>query len=212
MKKIFIFFIALMLSQVFVFSQETTPNIENIFAGKKEIYFKFNISARQEIETLTKIISIDNVTKDNVVFAYANKKEFAQFLTLDYTYTLLVHPGELNKNPEMFDVAQSKQIQSWNAYPTYSAYEAMMYQFATDHPTICHIYNIGTLASGRKLLYAKISKNITTHENEPRFLYVSSIHGNETSGFIHMLHLIDTLLSSYGTNPRITAILDNTEL
>jgi PKD repeat protein len=212
MKKILLLFLALMLNSVCSYSQETTKNIENIFAGKKEVYFKFNISSRQEIGMLTKIISIDNVTKNNVVYAYANKKEFAQFLSYNYQYTLLINPGDLDKNPAMFDIAQSKQTKSWNSYPTYSAYEAMMYQFATDHPTLCQTYNIKTLSSGRKLLLVKISHNINVHENEPQFLYTSTIHGNETSGYIHMLHLIDTLLTSYGTNARITNILDNTEL
>jgi PKD repeat protein len=185
---------------------------DSVFAGKKEIYFKFQISSRQEINTVTRIISIDKITDGNEVYAYANKKEFTNFLQAGYDYELLPHPGDLIKDPEMIHVEDIKQINAWNAYPTYAAYEAMMYQFATDHPSMCQIYNIKTLASGRKLLVAKISHNVTSHENEPRFLYTSTIHGNETSGYIHMLHLIDTLLNNYGTNARITYILDNTEL
>ncbi len=196
------------------FSQLTLSKkkyIDSLFQNRKEITFKFSVSSRQEIDSLTRIISIDNV-KGNEVFAYADKKEFAKFLSLNYNFILLQHPGEMNKNPKMFDKVDIKQVLAWNAYPTYNAYESMMYQFAANYPSLCQIYNIKTLASGRKLLFAKISHNITAHENEPQFLYTSSIHGNETSGFIHMLHLIDTLLNSYGTNPRITAILDNTEI
>ncbi len=216
MKRVLVYFVLVLLVCVaeFSFSQEVDNPIANsVFAGKKEVYFKFNIASRLEILTLTRIISIDNVTSNNVVYAYANKKEFTQFLDLNYQYTLLTNPGDLITNPAMSGVVRSKQIQAaWNAYPTYAAYEAMMYQFATDYPALCKVYNICTLASGRKLLLAKISNNINTHENEPQFLYTSTIHGNEPSGFVHMLHLIDTLLSSYGTNARITNILNNTEL
>jgi PKD repeat protein len=212
MKKLCLFVQLFLLFVISASSQEiSSPYADSLFTGKKEVYFKFNISSRQEIATITRVVSISNVTQNNEVFAYANKKEFVKFLQMGYSYTLLVSPGELNTNPLMYDVGQ-KQINAWNAYPTYAAYEAMMYQFATDYPALCQIYNIKTLGSGRKLLVAKISHNVTSDENEPQFLYSSTIHGNETSGFIHMLHLIDTLLSSYGTNTRITTLLNNSEI
>lgn len=209
----FYLFICFFLSSLIIASAQelSSPIADSIFAGKKEVYFKFNISSKQEIETVTRIVSIDKVIAENVVFAYANKKEFVKFMQLGYDYSLLTHPGDLIKNPTMFDVGQ-KQTTAWNSYPTYAAYEAMMYQFATDYPSFCKIYNICTLSSGRKLLVAKISHNVNSHENEPQFLYTSTMHGNETSGYIHMLHLIDTLLNGYGSNTRITYILDNTEL
>ncbi|NTW31500.1 MAG: T9SS type A sorting domain-containing protein [Bacteroidetes bacterium] len=195
------------------FSQKTNNNLaDSIFGKKKEVYFKFKISSKNEIGMLTKLISIDKVAKNKEVFAYANKKEFKLFLLHNYDYQILIHPGERNKNPKMINVVNSKQINSWNAYPTYSAYESMMYQFSSAYPNLCKTYNIKTLSSGRKLLFVKISKNVNTHENEPQFLYISTIHGDETSGYVHLLHLIDTLLSSYGTNSRITDLIDNTEI
>ncbi|MFH0865003.1 MAG: M14 family zinc carboxypeptidase [Bacteroidota bacterium] len=204
------FFLSFFVSGI---AQEiSNPYTDSIFTGKKEIYFKFHIVSRQEINAVTRIISIDKVTSENDVYAYAGKKEFIRFLLTGYEYEILKHPGDLIINPLMFDIADIKQINAWDAYPTYSAYEAMMYQFAADYPSLCEIYNIKTLASGRKLLVAKLSHNISSHENEPQFLYTSTMHGNETSGYIHMLHLIDTLLNGYGSNTRITYILDNTEL
>lgn len=182
---------------------------DSVFAEKKEIYFTFKISSRQEINTLTNVISIDKVTKDNIVFAYSNKKEFAEFLRLSYKFRLLTHPGEINISPKMSDTGIKG---AWNAYPTYSAYEAMMYKFAADYPSLCKITDIFTLASGRKILFAKISDNVNFRESEPQFLYTSSIHGDETSGFVHLLHLIDTLLAGYGSNPRITDLLSNMEI
>jgi PKD repeat protein len=213
MKNIKIALLALLLSFLgaSLFSQETTATVDNVFAGKKEIYFKFSVSARQEINDISRIISVQKVTNSIEVYAYANRKEFAKFLEHHYSYTLLPYPGV--SNPQMCDEKNIKQIlTAWNAYPTYSAYEAMMYQYAANYPSICQVYNIKTLASGRKLLVAKISHDVTVHENKPQFLYTSTMHGNEPSGYIHMLHLIDTLLSNYGTNARITNILDNIEL
>lgn len=193
------------------FSQETTTTVDHIFSGKKEVYFKFSVSSKQEVNEISRVISIQKVTKSLEVYAYANKKEFTKFLEYSYSYTLLPYPGL--SNPQMCDEKNVRQIQTaWNAYPTYSAYEAMMYQYAASYPSICRVYTMTTLASGRKLLVAKISHNVADHENKPQFLYTSTMHGNEPSGYIHMLHLIDTLLSNYGTNARITNILDNIEL
>ncbi|MFA4851017.1 MAG: M14 family zinc carboxypeptidase [Bacteroidales bacterium] len=187
------------------------PYVDSLFQNRKEVYFKFNIDSRQEINSLTTVISIDNV-KGNTVLAYANKKEFTKFIQLNYNYTILTSPGERIINPRMLDNVNLKQIQTWDSYPTYNAYETMMNQFASNYSSLCNVYTIKTLASGRKLILAKISHNVNTHENEPQFLYTSTMHGNETSGFVHMLHLIDTLLSSYGTNPGITSLLDSTEI
>ena len=49
-------------------------------------------------------------------------------------------------------------------------------------------------------------------EAEPQFLYTSSIHGDETTGYVLMLHLIDYLLSGYGTDPTITNLINTTEI
>ncbi|MCD4735966.1 MAG: carboxypeptidase regulatory-like domain-containing protein, partial [Bacteroidales bacterium] len=51
-----------------------------------------------------------------------------------------------------------------------------------------------------------------SEEGEPRFLYTSSMHGDELTGFILMMHLIDHLLENYGQDTRITDMINNTEI
>ena len=210
--------ILLIISGCFLFSTVYTQNnvndrqlIDKIFDKKIETYFKFEISSTKQIHELTKIISIDNV-KNKTVYAYANKKEFEKFLSLNIDYTILTSPGELIKNPKMLDKVNIREITDWDFYPNYEAYESMMYQFETDYPNICKIVNIDTLPSGRKLLIAKITDNILAHENEPEFLYTSTMHGDETAGYVLMLRLIDYLLSNYDLNNRITDMVDNIEI
>ena len=199
-----IFLIYFFSCQIFLaFSQN---EIDSLFNKRSEIYFKFNISSRSEINSLTRMISIDNV-KGNQVFAYANKKDFFNFLQLNYSYSILNTPSSLI-NPKMFD-KNEKGNYNWNAYPTYQAYESMMYQFAADYPTLCKLDTIGILASGRKLLAVKISNNVNKIENEPQFLYTSSIHGDEVTGYVLMLRLIDDLLSNYGKDSLITYLVNH---
>ena len=199
---------------IFSQNQAIESPLDKVFKEKTERYFKFNINSKKEIHSLTNIISIDNVI-DNEVFAYASKKDFKEFLKLNIAYTLLPSPGNLIKNPKMLSLENfinSEGVDNWDYYPTYEAYEAMMYQFETDYPDICKIVNIGTLPSGRKLLIARITDNLMANENEPEFLYTSTMHGDETVGYILMLRLIDHLISNYNIDTRLTNLVNNNEI
>ena len=105
----------------------------------------------------------------------------------------------------MVSVAQG----SWNKYPTYQEYENMMNAFAADHPDTCEIITLGTLSSQRKLMVAHINNG--TSEGKPKFLYVSTIHGDETTGWILMLRMIDYILNN-PEEPEVKNVLDNIDL
>ena len=170
-----------------------------------EVYFSFQLSDLSQISSITKEISISKI-KGNTVYAYANQKEFSAFAGRKIDFTVLTAPSEI------YPVQMSndpKQVLTWNYYPTYPAYETLMTDFAAAHPAICKLITIATLTSGRKILALRISDNVNTEENEPQFLYTSSIHGNELTGAILMLHLADYLLSGYGTDSRITNMVNN---
>jgi len=174
----------------------------------KEIYFKFEIGQRAELESLTKVVSIDNVKKQTV-FAYANPKEFKEFLKLGYSYEILPHPGTLI-DPVM--ATTKEQMRDWDTYPTYETYISMMNDFETNYPELCEIVDIGNSINGRDILFAKISDNVATAEDEPEFMYTATMHGDETAGYVLMLRLIDHLLTNYGTDPQITNLVDNVEI
>ena len=106
----------------------------------------------------------------------------------------------------------STVFSQWDKYPTFDVYITMMEKFGTDYPELCRIIEIGESVQGRKLLIAKVSDNAGTHEKEPGFLYLAAIHGDETLGYILMLHLIDYLLSNYGTDTLVTKLVDNIEI
>jgi len=157
-----------------------------------ETYFEFKVQDRKELDQLTRIISIDNV-RDGVVRAYANERELAEFETLGYAYEVLPAPSSLIV-PRMADTKDG--LKDWDAYPTYDAYVAQMYQFAIDYPSICRVYNIGNTVSGRELLFAKISDNPDIDEDEPEVLHTSTMHGDETTGYILLLRMIDSILTT----------------
>ncbi|MCX6831935.1 MAG: M14 family zinc carboxypeptidase [candidate division Zixibacteria bacterium] len=177
-------------------------------AEASQYYFKFNIQSPKELDELTKIVSIDNV-KDDTVYAYANDREFAKFKATGYSYTILPNPGDLI----VPDMARSlSETKAWDVYPTYQQYLDMMNQFEYNHGSICKLINIGSTVEGRQLLVLKISDNVNSDEDEPEAFYSSTMHGDEVTGYVMMLRLIDSLLTSYGTDTRITNLINNTEI
>ncbi len=177
-------------------------------ATAAERYFKFEIDSEEQIGKLTKIISIDRVDS-NTVYAYANDKEYDEFLKMGIPHEVLPAPSTLAD----VKMAQTKDaVREWDSYPTYSAYVSMMYQYATDYPSICRIVNAGQSEEGRDILFAVISDNVSTEENEPEVMYTSTMHGDETVGYVLMLRLIDSLLVSYGTDSLATRLIDSCEI
>jgi murein tripeptide amidase MpaA len=201
----------------FIFTLIVTPklfsqvpaekNADYYLNSRDEVYFKFPAGG-QNINLLTRIISIDNL-KDDTVYAYANRKEFERFSELNIPIMVLIPPG-LQKPVKMSLTA--KDMKDWNSYPSYGAYLDLMSNFASNYPALCQIYEIDTSLQGRKLLFAKISDNVTQKEAEPEFMFTSSIHGDELTGYILCLHLIDYLLSNYGTDPLVTRLIDSVEI
>ncbi len=210
MKQLFTLIAGILLI-INVSAQDNSRNLESAnqqLDSRGEVYFQFNLEDRQDIGLISRMISVDKIT-GNQVIAYANKKEFQKFLEYTSEFETLLPPS-LSVYAEMSD--DPKQVLDWNYYPTYTAYETIMSEFATNHPDICRLITITTLNSGRKIQVLKITDNPDIQENEPEFLYTSSIHGDETTGYVLMLHLIDYLLTNYTTDPRITEMINNTEI
>jgi len=208
MKKGILIFLGL-LSYFVSFSQ---VDVNQLFENHPEVIIKFTVQDRSELETLTRIMSIDKVIGDEVT-AYTVQTEFEHFLTLNIPFEIverkILTPEELNMLD--FEAIQNSR-NDWNYYPNYDAYLSMMTQFAIDYPQLCRIVEFGTSIQNRKLLACVISSNVHEREAEPQVFWSSSMHGDELAGYVLMLRYIDYLLSNYGTDARITHLLDNTEI
>lgn len=192
-----------------IFAQQFINSIDTLFNTNTEIIFKFTVANKNEINKLSRIISIDNVKGDTVI-AYANKKEFKMFLNENIPFQII--SKEIDVDLNILSSLNGKNITAWDFYPTYNVYDSLMQSFQNNYPSLCRVFSIKTLSSGRKILFAKISANSDSTESEPKILLTSSIHGDELTGYILMLRLIDYLLTNYNINNRIKNILDNTEI
>jgi hypothetical protein len=100
----------------------------------------------------------------------------------------------------------------WDVYPSHHEYVEMMLGFQASHPDICRLDTIGQSVAGREILVIKITDQPDIREPEPAFYYTSTMHGNETTGYVILLRLIDHILGNYGNDPLVTRLVDNIEI
>ncbi|MBR4137512.1 MAG: hypothetical protein IKU05_03800, partial [Bacteroidales bacterium] len=73
-----------------LFAQET--NLSKLMQERNEYYFTFNLNGNDNLQKIAQTISVDRVD-GNVVTAYANNKQFAEFQTMGYEVTLQTPPS-----------------------------------------------------------------------------------------------------------------------
>jgi len=197
---------------IFVAGQENFDNkiklAEEYLKNRGEVYFQIKIKSKSQINYLSQIVSVDKY-ENNRVYAYANKNQFQDFLKLKLEYKVLTPPSLLKPVKMLKSI---KHAYEWNYYPNFQQYIGMMHNFAQDYPSICQIYDIGSSVEGRSILFVKISDNVEMDEPEPEFMYSSTMHGDETTGYVLMLRLIDYLLRNYSVDSKVTHLVDNLEI
>ncbi len=181
---------------------------------KGDVYISVSRKIISEYPEILYLSSIDYHTPERI-FLYSNRKAMEVILANDIDFRIEKSPGQVafDLNMKTWEDLKEKDLtDSWDFYPTYEAYEQLMYQFEADFPDLIEIQNILTLPSGRSLLFAKISANVQERESGPRFMYTSTMHGDETTGFILSLRLIHHLLTHYGVSDEVTHLVDNLEI
>jgi carboxypeptidase D len=98
------------------------------------------------------------------------------------------------------------------AYNSYESMTSMLEAYVADFPAIARLYTLGQSVQGRELWAMRISDNPDDEEDEPEFKYVGGMHGDEPVGTELCLYFIGLLLNQYGLSPRVTNLIDSTEI
>ena len=98
------------------------------------------------------------------------------------------------------------------SYRTHAQIGTFLQQVANDHPGITSLHTIGNSYQGRAMWAIQITDNPGVEEDEPEFRYISTLHGDEWVGNEMCLYLIDELTNNYGTDPDITALVDEIDI
>lgn len=162
------------------------------------------VSGDDDVQTLIDAgYLITSVSGDHATL-FATLDEMAQLLSDGYIVTEI---GEDGTGP-----APTPGAKGLGVYHDYAALTAELQAYAAAHPDIARLTSLGQSVQGRELWAIKITDNPDTEEDEPEFKYVSTMHGNEFVGVEMCLYFIDRLLTDYGTDARITDLVDSTEL
>lgn len=204
---------------------KTKERAKQLLNIQGELTFSFKVNSSKDVISETQNMSFVNFDEStNTVTAWANTKQFTQFLEKGIPYTIddaqndltpRLMTNQLNNSLGRFTNTLTFPL---TAYPTYADYAQQMQDFEDDNPTLVETFSIGSTGQGDKeLLFVKISDNIGTDESEPRLMLTSSMHGDEIAGYPMMLNLIDYILEAYGNNShvdhlRIKDLVENAEI
>lgn len=184
--------------------------LSQLMRNRGEYYFTITMEEALEIPDLGNLCSVDGTDGKNVV-CYANQEEYDRLLSLGVT-PVLETPPSLRANVTMWN---GQGTYNWNSYLTYDQYVSMMQGFpdkaaAVNDGRTCTLFSLGTLSTSnhRQLLGVRINNG--SPEGKPKFLYSSTMHGDEVTGMILMLHLIDELCTS--TDSRIVTLLNDVDI
>jgi len=162
---------------------------------------------RESIDIITRKVSINSVIGDKVYISLS-PATVNWFTEQRFSYSIV----QRSETKGILTAQDLSEAMDWQTYPSYSDYLAIMQNFAASYPSICDLDTIGTSINGRLVIVRKISDNAKVDEEEPEVFYTSTIHGDETGGFVLMMRLADSLLKSYPNSQRIKNMIDNLEI
>ncbi len=174
-----------------------------------EVFVSIDLKEFNGLKNSISDLSYDKTNEGRIYF-YSNLKGISQLSSNNINFRLEAVPSML------IDVKMANSVSdftsNWDAYPTYQQYDSLMHQFAFDYPNICKLHTLGTLSSGRKIYAVQLGDSVNVNQNELRFLYTSTMHGDEVTGYVMMLRLIDYLLSNYTTNAEVQFLMNNIDI
>ena len=99
----------------------------------------------------------------------------------------------------------------WEGFHTYWEMVADIRAVAAAHPGIVKLSSIGKSYKGRDIWVAKVSDNVATDEAEPEVMFDGLHHSDEHMGLEMNLHILHWLAEGYGSDSRITNLVNTRE-
>ena len=175
---------------------------------------------RATLQVVQGFVDVDHRRDREAIWAYASPADRERLRALGIPFEEA--PEFCGNAIDMLTAAEVEATGwSWAAHPTYSAYTARLQYFADTYPNLVRRVEIGSTTNTvrpHKLLALKISDRPDFAEDEPEVFLSSTMHGDETTGYVLLLHLIDELLTHYDPasldpyDQEITRLVDSVEI
>ncbi len=182
-------------------------DLDKLMQQRGEYYFSLNVQDLNEVQAINEICSVDKINGNNII-CYANNNQYELLLKQGYKPSLLTPPSMENE-AKMWD---QRGTYEWDSYLTYTQYVSMMEGFPTSTVSgrTCTLVDLGTLSTSNHRRILGVRVNNGNPNGKPRFLYTSTMHGDEVTGMILMLRLINELCTS--TDSRIVDLVNNLDI
>lgn len=207
------FILIIFLSILSIFITPIFSQTREVLQGGQTV-LKIAVHNRDSIPFYLQNFSVESIkTAEDSNFLWVTLclpcEDYNRFSSMDIPYTVV--PSTQDRALTMATTIE--QMAQWNRYPTLAVYQEMMHNFQIQYPNLCQIDTIlASTPGGRPILVAHLTNNVTQNNEKPQVWYASSMHGDEITGIVLMLRLIDYLLTNYGTNEEATSILNNIDL
>jgi hypothetical protein len=137
----------------------------------------------------------------------ADEGRAAQLTSLGFTVEVAV------ADLEGFYASRLGHLRDYGGYHTYTTAIQAMDALAAAHPTIMsQKFSIGTTIEGRSLWVYKISSSPNSDNGNPEIFFNGYIHAREPIGCEVVLDLATTLANGYGSDSRITNIVNTRQI
>lgn len=108
--------------------------------------------------------------------------------------------------------AAAGEPSGYEYFHTYAEVNAEIDGVVAAHPSIAQRFSMGASYEGRDIGGIKVSDNVAFDENEPEVFIVAQLHANERATGELALYLLNLLVDGYGSDSRITAIVNSREI
>jgi hypothetical protein len=193
--------------QAYSQNQQNDQLLREIVTRCHQATVKIPYPGKQALNELSGKVSVSSV-RNRYAEIVVSPLTVEWFILQNYNYEII----ENNEAKGILTSTSVKEAMEWASYPTYTQYDSIMHSFISLYPSLCRLDTIGVTNYGKYVLVLKISDNPGKDEGEPETFYSSSIHGNETAGFILMMRFAEYLLKNYNTNSRVKNLVDNLEI
>ncbi|XP_025831016.1 carboxypeptidase D-like [Agrilus planipennis] len=98
-------------------------------------------------------------------------------------------------------------------YENYTELTSLLKNLESLYPNLVKLHSIGKSVEDRDLWALEINKNPSNRSLlTPMFKYVANMHGDESVGRQLLIYLAQYLLYNYGKDPRLTRLVDTTDI
>lgn len=198
----YIFFLLVLFLKMPLYSQLHPGEIRKNLEERGEVYVSLKLGDLKKHIQPHELRGFDRIHNERI-FLCLNERD-SVFLN-EYSGILQYSiPPSMIRRVKMSDDRET--VLSGKAYPTYSLFLEIMEYFREKYPEKCSIDTIGYSLNDRLLLAARLGYNKDDFDEYPVGFYSSTMHGDETLGYVLMLMLINHFLE--GEDPAAEELMD----